>query len=182
MGALKEEYLPHYTYDEYRQWEGQWELIDGIAYAMAPAPVIRHQRISNRIAWHLESLLASCKACQALVAVDWKVSDDTVVCPDNVVICHQPMHDAYLLKAPEVIFEILSPSTRIKDTGLKFELYEKEGVTYYVIVDPENCIAKVYRRNSEGRYVKLADVRDESVQMDIDGCRIDFEFQTIWSK
>jgi hypothetical protein len=41
--ALKLEDLPHYTYDDYLQWEGRWELIRGIPFAMVPAPVIRHQ-------------------------------------------------------------------------------------------------------------------------------------------
>jgi hypothetical protein len=42
-GAIK--ILPHYTYSDYEQWEGQWELIDGIPYAMSPLPVPKHQKI-----------------------------------------------------------------------------------------------------------------------------------------
>ena len=38
--ALKVEDLPHYTYDDYVQWEGRWELIKGIPFAMVPAPVM----------------------------------------------------------------------------------------------------------------------------------------------
>jgi len=181
MGAMKDEYYPHYTYDDYKMWEGDWELIHGVAYAMAPAPMIRHQRISNRIARYLDEALEVCKTCQALLAVDWKISDDTVVCPDNLVICHTPKHDAYLLKAPAVIFEILSKSTQLKDTGLKFEIYEREGVGCYVIVDPEQQIARVYRLNSEGRYVKLADATDENVILPTGICEIPFDFSKIWS-
>lgn len=46
MGAIKLEDIPRYTYDDYKQWEGQWELISGVAYAMSPAPMIEHQSIS----------------------------------------------------------------------------------------------------------------------------------------
>jgi len=46
MGILEQGDLPHYTYDDYSQWEGRWELIDGIAYAMTPAPWFSHQRVS----------------------------------------------------------------------------------------------------------------------------------------
>jgi len=180
MGAVKEEYLPHYTYEEYAAWDGEWELIDGVPYAMAPAPTIRHQRISNEIARVLSESLEGCEKCQALLAVDWKIAEDTVVEPDNLVICHEPANDAYLLKAPALIFEILSPSTAQKDRGLKFELYEREGVGYYVIVDPKEEIAKVYHCDSTGHYVKVADVRNESVVFDLDGCRIDFKFEKIW--
>jgi len=181
MGALREDYLPHYTYDEYRLWEGEWELIDGIAYAMAPAPLIAHQKISQRIARYLDEALESCEGCQALLPVDWKISDDTVVQPDNLVICHTPLHKAYLSKAPNLIFEILSKSTAHKDRGLKFELYEREGVGYYVIVDPEEKIAKVYRLNNEGRYVKVSDTRNEPVDFDLEACRFSFDFAKIWN-
>ena len=42
MGALKLEDLAHYTYDDYKIWEDDWELIYGVAYAMSPAPMIKH--------------------------------------------------------------------------------------------------------------------------------------------
>lgn len=42
--ALKIEDLPHYTYDDYAQWEGRWEIIEGVPYAMSPAPTIKHQQ------------------------------------------------------------------------------------------------------------------------------------------
>ena len=41
--------LPHYTYEDYCQWEGRWELIDGIPYAMSPAPTPHHQRIGANL-------------------------------------------------------------------------------------------------------------------------------------
>ena len=181
MGALKEEYLPHYTYEEYREWEGDWELIEGVPYAMAPAPMIRHQRISARLARVLDEALDHCERCQSLVAVDWKIAEDTVVQPDNLVICHTPQHTAYLTQAPTLIFEILSPSTRTKDTGLKFSLYEREGVRHYAIVDPEEQIVKIYRLNSEGRYIKVADTHDETIAFALEACEIAIDFSKLWS-
>ncbi|NPA51584.1 MAG: Uma2 family endonuclease, partial [Aquificae bacterium] len=47
-------YLPHYTYEDYKNWEGRWELIDGVPYAMSPAPAPKHQIVSNKIATQLE--------------------------------------------------------------------------------------------------------------------------------
>ena len=50
MGVLKLEDLPHYTYDDYKNWEGNnWELIYGQAYSKKPNPVIKHQSVSANI-------------------------------------------------------------------------------------------------------------------------------------
>jgi len=42
MGAL--DYREYYTKADYEQWDGDWELIDGIAYAMVPSPLVVHSR------------------------------------------------------------------------------------------------------------------------------------------
>ena len=179
MSAIKKEYLPNYTYDDYKVWEGNWELIYGVPYAMAPAPMIKHQAISNKIARYLDESLQECKACQALLPIDWKIDESTVVQPDNLVICHTPLEEAYIKKAPKVIFEILSKSTAIVDKNLKYELYEKEGVNYYIIVDPIESIAKVYELK-EGRYIKVCDAHEESVNFDLKECSFTFDFSKIW--
>ncbi len=181
MGALKLEDLPRYTYDDYKNWEDRWELIYGVPYAMAPAPMIQHQSISNNIAWELKNLLKDCKRCKALLPVDWKIGEETIVQPDNSVICHTPTHEAYITKAPKIIFEILSKSTAKKDTTLKYDLYEKEGVKYYIIVDPNEQIAKVYEL-LHGKYVKVCDASDEVVLFKIEECSLEitFDFGKIW--
>ncbi len=173
------DYLPHYTYEDYKEWEGKWELIGGIAYAMAPAPMIEHQRVSNKIARVLDEVLEECKECVALLPVDWKISEDTIVQPDNMVYCGDIENPNYLTKAPKVIFEVISPSTALKDANLKFDLYEREGVLYYILVYPGDRVAKVYRWK-DGRYQKVRDSSDESVEFDIGVCKFDFDFGRIW--
>ena len=179
MSAVKKEYLPNYTYDDYVEWEGSWELIYGVPYAMAPAPMIKHQAISNKIAWQLQNVLQKCETCQALLPIDWKIGEDTVVQPDNLVICHTPQQDAYISKAPKIVFEILSKSTATVDKHLKYELYEAEGVGYYIIVDPKENIAKVYKLK-EGKYIKVCDAHEENVDFDLNDCTFTFEFSKIW--
>ncbi len=182
MGSLKLEDLPYYTYDDYKNWEGnEWELIYGQAYCMSPAPMIKHQNISSKISWELQNLFINCDKCQVLMPIDWKISEDTVVQPDNSVICHEPQNEAYITKAPKIIFEILSKSTAKKDKGLKFNLYEREGVAYYIIVDPTEEIAKVYELK-DGRYIKVCDASDEKVTFDIKECNntMSFDFAKIW--
>ena len=178
MGAVKIEDIPYYTYEDYKEWEGKWELIGGIAYAMSPAPMIKHQKISNNIAWLLKEALEDCPECHALLPVDWKISKDTIVQPDNLIVCYEP-EGAYITKAPVMVFEVLSPKTARKDTTVKFELYEREGVKYYIIVDPDDEIAKIYHLQ-EGRYIKVADATDEKVDFDLEKCRIEINFSKMW--
>ena len=180
MGAIKLEYLPHYTYEDYLQFEGKWEVIYGVAYNMSPAPMKKHQRISQKISWVLEDALTACEHCEALLPVDYKIDEDTVVQPDNLVVCEEDMEGAYITKAPLVIFEILSKSTATKDKHLKYELYEKEGVKYYVIVDPEERMAKLYKL-FQGRYIKEGDFLKKSYTFEIDSCTVEFDFAKIWS-
>ena len=182
MGVIKLEDLPQYTYDDYKNWEGnEWELIYGYPYCMSPAPMLKHQNITVKIGAQLLSLFDSCKKCQVLMPVDWKISQDTIVQPDNSVICHEPANEAYITKAPKIIFEILSKSTAKKDKGIKFDIYEKEGVAYYIIVDPSEEIAKVYVLK-DGKYIKVCDASDEEVTFEIKECEKSFvfDFAKIW--
>ncbi|MCK5537137.1 MAG: Uma2 family endonuclease [Bacteroidales bacterium] len=179
MHAIQLKDLPHYTYDDYKLWEGKWEILYGIAYAMSPAPTIKHQKISNKIARILDEKLSNCDQCTALLPVDWKIADDTIVQPDNLVICHQPKHEKYLVKSPEIIFEILSKSTLLKDKNIKFELYQAEGVKYYILVDQFEDTAKIYKLH-QGKFIKLIDVSDETINFELSKCQFDFDFSKIW--
>ena len=180
MGLLKLEYLPRYTYQDYTCWEGNWELIEGIPCAMSPAPMIYHQNISGEISTLLREAFINCQYCKELFAVDWKIDDETVVCPDNLVICHNETNEKYLTKAPKIIFEILSKSTAKKDKTIKFELYQQEGVEYYVIVDGSEKVAKIYELK-DGKYIKMLNATDEVVEFDITNCgKVLFNFKKIW--
>ncbi len=179
MGALKLEDLPYYTYDDYKLWDSRWEIIYGVAYAMSPMPMIKHQKISNNIGWQLKELFQTCDKCQVLMPIDWKIDDGTIVQPDNLVICHEPQNEAYITQAPKIIFEILSKSTAKKDLTIKYDLYEKEGVNYYIIVNPDDEIVKVYKLQ-KSIYIKACDTKDEKVNIMFDECNIEFDFSKIW--
>jgi Uma2 family endonuclease len=178
---LKTDYLPHYTYDEYAQWEGDWELIEGVPYAMSPAPNIRHQSLSVLITWKLAQQLRNCPNCQVLHDVDWKISEDTVVQPDNLIICPKASGQ-YLTRAPQLIVEILSPSTAHKDRTLKFDLYEREGVRWYLIVNPTDNVAHIFER-IEGKYRKITDATQEVFSFNItDNCSVELDFNELWAE
>ena len=95
--------LQTYTVQDYLQWEGDWELIDGYAVAMAPSPVFEHQHASAKIFRQLDQALDDCPRCQALFKIDVEFSDDIVVRPDVLVICYMPDGDR-LTRAPDWVF------------------------------------------------------------------------------
>ena len=169
-------YLPHYTYEDYKSWQGDWELIDGIPVALA-SPKYLHQRILTRLASLLENELEGCKRCDAVVELDYIVSHDTVLRPDISVICDEV--EDYIVKAPKLIFELVSDSTIERDEGVKKDVYEKEGVEYYVIVYPERKLAKVYR-NTERGFIKLKDLQNDEVTFDLENCTIKLDFSKVW--
>lgn len=95
------------------------------------------------------------------------------------MICYEP--DEWLTKTPEIIFEVISKSTAKRDEVLKFDLYQNEGVKYYILVYPESKKAKVYKL-IDFVYRKIGDYSDEIFTFDVDSCKIDFDFSFIWRK
>jgi Uma2 family endonuclease len=136
MRQLK--YIPQYTATDYQKWEGDWELIDGMPYAMSPSASVPHQDLAGELIWQIRDSLKKNKSecnCRQLHETDWVVSDSIVLRPDIVVVCDSSVN-LYITNAPVLIIEILSPSTASKDRFLKMEIYEEYGVKYYIIVDP----------------------------------------------
>ena len=181
MAAIQYDYLPHYTYEDYKLWEGDWELIGGVPYAMAPSPVKIHQKLMGDIyAFFRNELTEKCGQCEVLLEEDWKVSEDTVLRPDVAVVCNDENQN-FIAKTPEIVFEVVSPSTARKDEGLKYGLYEKEKVRYYVLVYPDTLTAKVYR-NVEGGFDKAGDFSHETFRFELDACIVDFDFDKLFSR
>jgi Uma2 family endonuclease len=142
--SIAERYRPHYTYDDYCQWEGRWELIEGMPYAMSPLPVPEHQNVSgNLYTLFKESLSKNCRKCKAYLPLDWKVSDDTIVQPDVLIVCKK-IEKKYLDFPPALVIEVLSPATAAKDRGEKMELYQSQKIKYYLIVDAQFKKIEIY--------------------------------------
>ncbi len=178
MGASLQ-YEEHYTIEDYKRWEGDWELIEGRPYAIAPSPMVTHQWVSMNLTLQLTEATKNCPHCHALYEIDWYISQDTVVRPDNILICYEP--EETIGRRPELIFEIISPVTARRDEQLKFHLYEREGVPYYTILYPEQKVAKVYKLQL-GRYIKVGDFKEESVAFELDDCAITIDFSKVWRR
>jgi len=143
--SIANKIIPHYTYDDWVHWEGKWELIEGHPIAMSPSPVPSHQRAAAEIRTELTLALrkANCKKCRAYDPIDYKIADDTILVADVLVVCGD-IKKKYLDFPPALVVEILSPSTALKDRHTKYELYQQEGVKYYIIVDTDKEIIEVY--------------------------------------
>jgi Uma2 family endonuclease len=133
-----------YTYADYLTWDDdiRYELIDGVPYMMA-APSIRHQEISGEIFGLLREFLKGkpCRVLHAPVDVRLKAhrKDDTVVQPDVIIVCNSKKieNGKSCIGAPDMVVEVLSPSTRYRDYLVKEKKYAEAGVPEYWIVDPE---------------------------------------------
>lgn len=166
-------YLEHYSVRDYEKWSGDWELIGGAPYAMSPSPSIPHQRLEKQLIVLLDEQLRSCKDCEVLNELDWYCSDDTVVRPDLLIACN--IEGEKLTLTPEVIIEIVSPRSARRDELIKFELYQKEGVKFYILIYPDIQKAKVFRLVN-GVYVKAGDFHDHPVDLSVGCCSVTLDF------
>jgi Uma2 family endonuclease len=163
MGPLAEKRDELFTYGDYLKWDDdeRWELIDGVAYNMTPAPSRFHQKISLELILQLGNFFRKtpCDVYAAPFDVRLPEGDEadeavrTVVQPDISVICDRSKLDDKGCKgSPDLIVEILSPSTARKDMKEKFVRYERAGVKEYWIVDPSGKIVTVFKLSSEGLF------------------------------
>jgi Uma2 family endonuclease len=133
------------TYADYLNWSGdvRVEIINGIAH-MISMPSTIHQKISLRLMQHFIDFLAG-KTYQVFTAPfavrlfpQEDKTDDTIVEPDIVIVCDSAKIDEHGCNgAPDLIIEILSPSSRRKDRYLKRNLYQRAKVREYWIVSPD---------------------------------------------
>jgi Uma2 family endonuclease len=125
------------------------EIIDGEPYVTA-SPVTRHQRISARLLVAFQSYLDAHPLGELFHApFDVVMSFHDVVVPDLIYVSHSRAHlvtAKNLQGAPDLVIEILSPSTRPRDEHLKRDLYERAGVEEYWLVDPDRNTLTIYRR------------------------------------
>lgn len=171
-----------YTYADYLTWPDneRWELIDGVAFDMTPAPSERHQRVLGELFACLHAAVRGgpCRVYPApfdvrLPGLDSPAEGEpppTVVQPDITVVCDpDKLDEAGCLGGPDLVVEVLSPSTAYKDQTEKLVLFEKHAVPEYWIVNPDRGSVLVYRLGGDGRYGKaveyLADEAMESVAL-----------------
>jgi len=169
--------LPHYTVEEWEEWDGRWELIEGLPFAKHPSPRIKHQTVSGIIFGKLFSQLKNCGHCNVNQSIDWQISDDTVISPDIVVYCENA--EIRLTLPPFLVLEILSPSTAIYDRNNKFHLCQKAGVQYFILLHPEKKQVEIWEL-VEGKYIEKAVEPVFTFSPEAD-CSVQIHWAEIWA-
>jgi Uma2 family endonuclease len=175
-------YRSDYTYADVLEWSEDFraEIIEGELFMMSP-PVRKHQGLVMEISRQISNFLKGkpCKVYPAPFGVRLHPREDhrdkTVLEPDLSVICDSSkLDDRGCNGAPDLIIEILSPSTSTKDKVRKYNLYLDAGVREYWIVDPDTESAQVYVLEN-GRYAAAYVVPDTVPVTVLPGCIINLK-------
>lgn len=162
-----------WSYADYYTWEDmlskyvfkRCELIDGVEFDfITPTPPPIHQVVSLNLAVQFADHLKGNKQCEVLTApLDVRLPDAeghkedheifTVVQPDIIVTCDPAkLDDRGGIGAPDLLIEILSPTTAAYDMTMKFELYESVGVKEFWLVHPTDRTVMVFKLSAAGKY------------------------------
>ena len=177
MESLRQE--KRYTYADYHAWddESRWQLIDGVPYLMS-APSRTHQRILGELFNQLYNFLDE-KPCEVYIApFDVRMNalgddDDDVFQPDILVVCDETkLDDKGCNGAPDMVIEIISPSSAHLDKVLKFKKYQHVGVREYWIVDPTDKTVTVFLLENGNYIAKSYGMADTVPVHVLEGCEI----------
>ena len=154
MGLAQRDFDLH-TYADYCSWPDdiRYELIDGIAYAMGPAPARRHQEVAGKIFRQVADALDGAPCRPYIAPFDIRLphsneADDhvtTVVQPDiSVIFDKSKLDERGCRGAPDWVIEVLSPATASHDQVIKRALYERVGVREFWLVHPVDRVVTIY--------------------------------------
>lgn len=184
MPPRSEEFQTRYSYADYLTWPEaeRWEIIDGVAYNMTPAPSPRHQEILGELFRQFANWLSG-KECKVYMApFDVRLAEpnmpdrliDQVVQPDLAVICDPAkVDDRGCMGSPDLVVEVISPATAKKDLSIKLGLYERAGVKEYWVVNPHDKTVMIFKlkQNQYGKPVVYSTPDQISVEL-FDGLTI----------
>ena len=130
-----------------------YQLIEG-KLIMSPGPSYSHQRTVGRVFLELSRLLEEKGLGEALISpIDVYLDEKNVFQPDIVVLLKEgkaKVEEKGIFGPPDVVVEILSPSTAYYDLIVKKEVYERVGVKEYWLLDPNRKTFEIYRNTEEG--------------------------------
>ena len=169
----------HFTYADYAKLKTKerYEVIDGGAYMMA-APSISQQRISREFTRQFANFLAG-KTCEVFAApVDVCLNalgddDYDVLQPDLIIVCDRPKLDGKRCNgAPDMVIEIISPSSSRMDRFTKLSKYQKTGVREYWIVDSDLKTVHAFILENGKYFVTVYGDTDTAPVSVLAGCEI----------
>ncbi len=157
-----------FTYEDYLGFPDdgrRHELING-EHLVTPAPTPRHQELSVRLVVAIANYLAAHPIGKVYAApLDVILSDANVVEPDIVFVSRERLDIVAanaVLGGPDLVVEIVSPSSRRIDEVTKRHLLERFDVREYWVVDPEIEVVKIYRRAADGAFPRAGELSREA--------------------
>lgn len=169
-----------YTLEDYMALPEEFraELIDGNLYRM-DAPSFIHQIIGGELYRQISNYIIShkgnCIACTAPADILLDRDDRTAVQPDVFVICDRSnITRQHGMGAPDLVIEVLSPSTKKKDMNLKRDKYQRAGVREYWMIDPDKQKVIVETFEGEQDITIYSFTNKIPVHIFQDNCEIDF--------
>lgn len=133
------------------------ELIGGKIVAMSPRPTFNHNRVAFKIATLFDRYLEGRKCTAIADGTDLYLTEEDRFIPDMMVVCDRSkIQSDGVHGAPDLVVEVLSPSTAKRDRGYKKDTYEKCGVREYWLVNPADKSVEIYRL--EGQSYVLFDL------------------------
>jgi Uma2 family endonuclease len=180
MPLAREKEDQYYTYADVLTWDerDRYEVFDGEAFLMAPPSRI-HQEILMELSAQLHAFSrgTACKVYPAPFGVRLfpreDNSDDIFFEPDITVVCDPAkLDDQGCRGAPDMVVEILSPSTARHDFLYKFNAYRRAGVREYWIVNPAEKILQVYILDGDTYRVFGYDAGDTVPVTVLPDCRV----------
>lgn len=134
------------AYQEDFEQKRRREIIDGQLVMMSPRPSVNHNRVVGNISWIFQNYLRGRKCEPFSDGVDLFLDEKNRFMPDFMAVCdpEKIQHDG-VHGAPDLVVEVLSPSTAKSDKTIKKEVYAKCGVKEYWLADPSGKSLEVYR-------------------------------------
>jgi Uma2 family endonuclease len=156
------EVVPKLTYEQFRQLPDdgrRYELVRGEAH-LTPSPTTKHQLILGRLYASLDAYVAKTRVGRVLFApLDVRLSPDTALQPDLIYVANAHaaiIQEDYIRGTPDLVVEILSPSTAAHDRATKLPLYAEAGVPEMWIIDPQAKTVEILKLQGNKYLVEAA--------------------------
>ena len=167
---------PKYTYNDYKNWKDDWELVNGYPIQLLPSAIWKHSQTLSRCNFQVVKSLEQNEdcVCNVFIELDWKVNDFTILRPDLMIVCEDLKTD-FLEFPPTLIVEVLSPATAVRDRTIKYEIYQSQGVKFYILLDYIKKTAEIFElKNNRYEQINNLDLEIEK------NCFVNFDFEKLW--
>lgn len=173
--AARQEDWPR-TVEEFEAWHARqperWEFIRGEPRLLAPASM-NHSIIKRNVAFTLQAALAP-RGCEALVDGPQILTNEISAIPDVVVTCSPIDHATPVIAEPVIIVEVMSPSSEVNDTGLRWLAYRNiPSLRHYLVLSQDQRLVHLHSRAGDiwrERFVSTGalELEDPPLRLELD--------------